>query len=357
MTDVFPASVEDVNAWRDHMGDSTKITAIIKSELTNQETLRQIVLEGKFNSHSRSPGYTGVYVSMLDNPNVDEQFKQWLDTHPTSIGTYDSRNYWLKRYNIAWASPDSPYQSSFSLELISGGLLFESACREILSCSGNFIMYMWHDLALQGDISFSYRRDDYIGDYMYAMMHGIVPDLHESLSEMFTIPAWDITWLTKTPWIFEKEAVVEDIASGAEDVLTDVGLAAFCEELESEKAESLEDGYVSGYALAFGQTKGDLEIIDYSHLIPLAGDGMLDFEVEVTGDVYWNGLRYEELSAEQQKHLALNIHTSSTHPFIGQFAWYLLACMAMHDKTHESVIETLKSFGLEQLAAAFGSRA
>jgi hypothetical protein len=86
------------------------------------------------------------------------------------------------------------------------------------------------------------------------------------------------------------------------------------------------------------------------------GENNLYYTLSVTGEAYWEGIRYEELSAEQQRHLALNIHTASTHPFIGQFAWYLLACMAMHDKTHESVIETLKSFGLEQLEAALNSR-
>jgi hypothetical protein len=291
---------------------------------------------------------------MLDNPNVDEQFKRWLDTHPTPLGPHDARNYWLERYSIV-PSHFEEFTRNFSSDLLNQSLAFDPSCREVLACSGFFIQYMWHDLELQGAIDLSYQQDDYYGDRMNARMGGVVPDLDEFLTTALVPFPENIGWLTRTPEIGDFEEELDWIAPQAQDAIQNMDLEEICEELEYERANQ-RTAKVSGYAIAFGYRNSDLEIRDSSTLFPVIGENNLYYVLSVTGEAYWEGIRYEELSAEQQKHLALNIHTSSTHPFIGQFAWYLLACMAMHDKTHESVIETLKSFGLEQLEAALNSR-
>jgi hypothetical protein len=69
---------------------------------------------------------------------------------------------------------------------------------------------------------------------------------------------------------------------------------------------------------------------------------------EITQDSPWTGIRYRELSAQQQMNLVMNLVATLKHPFLGRadgLSLYLLDCLAKHDQTSENV----KAFIASQL--------
>lgn len=341
-----PANTEESKEWRQHLASPTIIENIAKSEHTTVEILREMVTVGGFNTHSRSTGFTNVYASMLDNPNIDEDFRIWLDGLSPKWSYIDSDFYWCKRYDISEVK-------SFSEELISQSLPQDSAFRQVLSVADCLIESMWHDLCLQGDVSLSYEEDSYYGDQINAQFNFLSDfNLDESLASSL-VNGFDVDWISREPDLDFGWAI--DVAGqGAEEYFRD------------DAEYLLEDSEVSvaslGYAAALGVSEGDLEIVDFDavgkHLLECNcfGETDFDFDVQVTGDVSWTGVRYEGLNADQQIYLATNITASLAHPYLKEIAHHLLICMTLHDGTDEKARAFLLDSGTAGLKEAIDYR-
>jgi hypothetical protein len=341
-----PSSTEESNEWRQHLANPSIIENIVKSEHTTVEILREMVTEGGFKTHSRSQGFTNVYASMLHNPNIDEEFRTWLDGLSPKWSYIDSDFYWSKRYEISEVN-------SFSEELISQSLPQDSAFRQVLSVADSLIETMWHDLCLQEDVTLSYVEDSYFGDQINAHFNFVSDfSLDESLASSL-VNGFDVDWISREPdldfgWAIDVagQRAEEYFRDGAEYLLEDseVGAAGL------------------GYAAALGVSEGDLEILDFDAVgkylleCDCFGETDFDFDVQVTGDVSWTGVRFEDLDPDQQIHLATNINTSLAHPYLKEIAHHLLICMILHDGTDEKARAFLLETGTAGLKEAIEYR-
>jgi hypothetical protein len=305
-----------------------------------------MVTAGGFNTHSRSPGFTNVYASMLDNPNIDEDFRTWLDGLSPKWSYIDSDFYWSKRYEIAEVN-------HFSDELVSQSLQQDSAFRQVLSVADSLIETMWHDLCLQKDVRLTYVEDSYYGDQINAQFNFLSNfNLDDSLASSL-VNGFDVDWISREPELDFGWAI--DVAGQRS------------EEYFRDDAEYLiEDPEVSvaslGYAAALGVSEGDLEILDFDAVgkylleCDCFGETDFDFEVDVTGDVSWTGVRFEGLNPDQQIHLATNLTTALGHPYLKDIANHLLVCMTLHDGTQEKARSFLLDSGTAGLKEAIEYR-
>lgn len=101
-----------------------------------------------------------------------------------------------------------------------------------------------------------------------------------------------------------------------------------------------------GFAIGAGLQNKDLEVLGQEifeyYLDCIFGDDREMYEVEliINNETPWSGIRYRDLSEQQQMCLVVNFVNALKHPYLGRndgIAYHLMHCMAKHDQTADNV--------------------
>jgi hypothetical protein len=258
--------------------------------------------------------------------NVDDR-----DWHPS---------YWMHRYGVNRIWSES-LPRTFTSEFINSRLDVDAASRNTLEIADQFLEQMWHDLAEQKHLDLYYLNEQHDPDIFRPEDIG---QTSEQILDYFS-PSYSVTWISKA------ESLNFAYAS---DEAHDAGRLHF---EESDFWDHLDDGPYSNVNLMFAIGAG-LEGYDLKNVKEDVYSGYLEeyysdrwyysVSTEITQDSPWTGIRYRELSAEQQMNLVMNLVATLKHPFLGRadgLSLYLLDCLAKHDQTAENV----KAFIASQL--------
>jgi hypothetical protein len=197
---------------------------------------------------------------------------------------------------------------------------------------GQFILQLWRDLSIQGHIQLTYmnqeNRDeiypsDVKDDYVRATL--------SSLTDIVSVEEW----ATKSE-SFNFEWAREVLTNESEH---------FSEFYSDHMYDDEFPLNLLGYAIGKGLEDGDLQVLGhevFSSLLQNIYDEHVFYNValEIFGDVQWEGLRYGELSPDQQMHLVTNFLNSlegSDTDWANVVVPHLLHCMARHDQTADNV--------------------
>lgn len=204
---------------------------------------------------------------------------------------------------------------------------------EYIRCVEPLILQMWRDLTVQGHMKLTYVNEIDFRDQLYPT--DVKDDyVRYVLNELIDVDSIEV-------WAKKSESL--DLQY-AQDVL--IGNDRFSE-LSSDYVYDEEfSEHLLGYAVGKGLQDGDLQVIGQdtfnSYLRTLFDDDrhLFNVEVEIFGDVDWDGERYRELSPDQQTCLVTNIANSrhdSDKDWANVVVPHLLECMAKHDQTAENV--------------------
>lgn len=273
-------------------------------------------------------------------------------------------DYWIEKYNIVAVNSNLNDQNetpgptrSFEVGLIDSNLDLESASRAILEMADHFAEQMWHDLTKQNHVSLRYWHNqggEYGEDKFFPEFGAFenqvldIQDLDDDVLDRISPGMW-ATWISDYEVLDIKYARdrVEDF-EGKEHFLE----SAYVEHMTEEPFSSMN----LGMAMGAGKEYGDIDLVSEEiynfYLEEIFGDDMEMFEtqVEITSDTPWSGIRYRDLTENQQMNLAINLLTTMEHPYLGKhdgISRHFLCCLALHDHTAENV----KAFLLLQLAS------
>ena len=336
--DWHPSSTADAAQWLKEK-DHYKRANIAKSKYADEKIIRAMA------SHSWNWGYNDkehlFLPSLLDNPNLTPELLGWLDEETRKWGFQTQHAYWIKRYEID--PRNSNYTTdekkkgptrSFAPELLNSNMDATASAAVILEMADHFAEQMWRDLKMQGEFDLDYTNDSHEGDSLVPLeLYGA----DEQLLKRFS-PGYFVTWARKD----------EDLdVSYAQDRIYEDGQYHYEEGHFTDFLDEAPFAELNlAYAIGAGLQHEDLEVVDQeefeSSLEVCYGDDREMYEVNlvVTGDTPWTGVRYRELSEQQQMNLALNFVNVLKHPYLGRkdgIALHLMHCMAKHDQTADSV--------------------
>ena len=267
-----------------------------------------------------------------------------------------THSYWLEKYKIDSTNSnfydDGPTRG-FHDELIESKLGLHEASRAILEMADYFAEQMWHDLAKQKHLHLNYWINSHGSDKFFPEF-GVVEksqikiiDLDDEVLKQIC-PGQDVTWIARSS-SFDR-SYARDRAQELE------GQEHFLENDYVYQIDEEPFPYMNlGLAIGAGKEYGDIDLVNdevYDFYLEqiFGGDiDMLETEVEITSDTPWVGIRYRELTEDQQMNLAINLLTSMEHPYLGKpdgISRHFLCCLALHDSTAENV----KTFLSLQLA-------
>ena len=200
---------------------------------------------------------------------------------------------------------------------------------EHIRCLEPLILQMWRDLTVQGHMKLTYVNEIDYRDQLYPT--DVKDDyVRYVLNELIDVDSIEV-------WAKKSESL--DLQY-AQDVL--IGNDRFSE-LSSDYVYDEEfSEYLLGYAIGKGLVDGDLQVIGQdtfnSYLRILFDDErhLFNVELEIFGDVDWDGVRYRELSPDQQMNLVtnfLNSRQDSDEAWANVVVPHLLECMARHEQT------------------------
>lgn len=321
---------------------------IAKSKFADEKIIRAMA------SHSWNWGYSDkahLFLShLLDNPNLTPELRSWLDEETREWDAKSQHAYWTKRFGIEsnsnynTASSQDGQDRSFAEGLLSSNLAPEDAARAVLEMADHFAEQMWHDLGEQGDIELSYTNDSYEGDSLEpSELFGADEELLKPFS-----PGHRVTWVRKDQGLdfeYAEERVYEDGEYHFEE-------AAFFDSLDTAPFSDLNLGYAIGAGLQYE----DLEVKDREafegYLETCYSDDydMNEVSLVITSDTPWAGIRYRELSEQQEMNLVINFINALQRPYLGRkdgIAVHLLNCIARHSHTADNV----RAFVLQNLSA------
>lgn len=220
---------------------------------------------------------------------------------------------------------------SFPTELVSSSLKPQDAFEAMQAFQTEFLEQMWHDLAVQGHIHLRYQQRESFDSLLPTDLFGTEEHVLNKYSPVHQIELW-------------ANKHVSFDAMGARETATDNWL------FEEYFVETLFDAAFSevnlGFAIGKGLYEGDLQLLSseaFENYLQEIYGGWRDYykvELEIIGDVDWEGLRYGELWSEQQMYLATNFVSAYQHhesSMTNGVALHLLHCMAKHDRTADNV--------------------
>lgn len=311
---------------------------IAKSEFADEKIIRAMA------SHSWNWGWNdkeNLFLPyLLENPNLTPELLSWLDEETRKWDTKTQHAYWVKRYdintrNINYAIIDSKQGPirTFAPELLNSNLDLQESALAILEMADHFTEQMWHDLNIQGHIDLHYSNSD-DGD---TLLPSETFGANEELLNHFS-PGYFVTWARKD----------EELDTGyALDRIQDEGHDHFEDEIFVDFLEEEPFSAVNlAYAIGAGLQHEDLEVADQEEFGGYLEDcyaddrEMNEVKLVITSDTPWLGIRYSELSEQQQMNLALNFVNVLKHPYLGRkdgIAVHLMHCMAKHDQSADSV--------------------
>lgn len=346
--DWMPSSKAEADAWMDT--DSISMMKIAKSSFANESVIRAMATY----SWGSNDGDNFILPALLENPNLTPQLREVLDANSRTWCYETAVNYWISRYSIDAPSSNrerydgksKPVSQSFSEALLSSKLSFEDSARAVLEIADQFAEQMWRDLAVQKHCSLEYWEEGGYLDKFFPVFTAAAQSgsevLNEDLIEILSPGEW-VTWVE-----LSNSISFDYLRGGAENF---DGQFHFD---ERDYLDYLNDGPYSatslGFAIGAGVENGDLEVVDqdgYKTYLLSAyenTDPGVDCEVTVSGDSPWTGVRYRELSEDQQMNLVINLLTTLKHPYLGRpdgASRHFLNCIALHDDTGENVKASL----------------
>lgn len=309
---------------------------IAKSEFADEPIIRAMA------THAWQWGFNDreyeILPALLDNPNLTPELRNWLDEQTRNWDARSQHQYWNKRHeveinsNFDETSGVKGRVGAFSEGILSSSLDVESAARDILQMADHFTEQMWHDLAEQEHIELEYQND-----YVDSLLPGFTFGANDEILKLFS-PGYFITWAAKNE---ELDLVY------AQDRATDEGAENFDEgifmDYMDDDAFALEN---LGFAIGAGLQNEDLEVLDQEtfeyYLEACFGDDreMHEVDLVINSDSPWSGIRYRELSEQQQMNLVINFVNVLQHPYLGRadgITMHLMHCMAKHDQTADNV--------------------
>lgn len=263
-------------------------------------------------------------------------------------------DYWIEKYNLVAVNSNLNDQNetpgptrSFKVGLIDSILDLESASSAILEMADHFAEQMWHDLAEQNHVNLRYWHNqggEYGEDKFF-------PEFGSFENQLLEIPELDFDVLDRispgrwATWFSDYEVL--DIKYARDRVEDFEGKEHF---VESNYVEhTAEESFSSmnlGMAIGAGKEYGDIDLVSeeiynfYLDEIFRDDEDMFETRVEITSDTPWLGIRYSELTENQQMNLAINLLTSMEHPYLGKLdgiSRHFLCCLAFHDATADNV--------------------
>ena len=206
---------------------------------------------------------------------------------------------------------------------------------------GQFILQLWRDLSVQGQVQLIYMNQDDYRDELYPS------ELKDHRARAALGNFIDIDSVEE--WARKSESFDLDRAEAVLTYQSEHFFEFFSDYVYDEEFSE----HLLGYAIGRGLSIGDLKVVGqeafgaYLHAI-YDEHGFYTVELEIFGDVHWEGLRYGELSPDQQMHLVtnfLNSREGSDKDWASVVVPHLLHCMARHDQTADNV----KAFLLQNL--------
>lgn len=332
-----PSNSTEAEAWLTYES-RWKRANVARSKFTNTSLIKEIAAHA-WGSYDQE-GWM-LIAAIWENPNLTQEILESLDKKSVTLNINSQFSYWMHRYGVENLSVSNSPPRQFASDFINSKLEVDAASRNTLEIADQFLEQMWHDLAEQKHLSLFYSNEQH--DPHIFRPHDI-GQASEQILDYFS-PGYSVTWISK------EESLNFEYASDEAE-----GAGRFHFE-ESDFWDYLDDGPYSSTNLMFAIGAG-LEGNDLNNVKEDVYSGYLEeyysdswyFEVgtEITQDSPWTGIRYRELSADQQMNLAVNLVTTLKHPFLGRadgLSLHLLDCLAKHDQTAEKV----KAFIASQL--------
>jgi hypothetical protein len=325
-----PSSDDDAKNWRKHLDcRGSHLAWIVLYSGTDSHTVLEIFKSGALGKTYRNWG-----LNFWEIPNLDEDCVDWLDKESLNWPLAQSFYYWVERHsrfdlNKSPIEENSALRSSFGSKILTQDLQDEECYQETFRISKQFAQHLWYDLWKQGDMDFTYQEDSVDGDTFRPYDTPTPESYVDLLSDGFF-----------TSWISHENAI--DVSYGVDYVagrIEDEGLRYCCDEIDDDSLCR---------ALVAGQQSNDLEITGdleaYFERSGLFGETDREYPVTVESPPDWIGKRYEQLTSEEQLHLAKNLISSMSHPLLSPkhgVVAHLLFCIGLHENTSEPVKEVL----------------
>ena len=337
-----PSNSAEAEAWLTYES-RWKRANVARSKFTNSSLIKEIAAHA-WASYDQE-GWM-LIAAIWENPNLTQEIIESLDKKSVTLNIDSQYSYWMHRYvvvnlSVSNSSVSNSPPSQFASEFLNTKLDLDAASRNTFEIAHEFLEQMWHDLAEQKHLDLHYSQEQHDPDFFRPLDIG---QTSEQILDYFS-PVYDVTWISK-------EQIFNFLY--AADEAYDAGRSHF---EESYFWDHLGDGPYSNTNLMFAIGAG-LEGNDLKNVKEDVYSGYLEeyysdrwyygASTEITKDSPWTGVRYRELSADQQMNLVLNILTTLKHPFLGRpdgLSLHLLDCLAKHDQTAAKV----KDFIVSQL--------
>ena len=332
-----PSNSAEAEAWLTY-GSRWKRANVARSKFTNSSLIKEIAAHA-WASYDQE-GLT-LIAAIWENPNLTQEIIDSLDKKSVTLTIDSQYSYWLHRYGVVNHYVSNSHPSQFASEFINTKLDLDAASRNTFEIAHEFLEQMWHDLAEQKHLSLFYSNEQHDPHIFRPQDMG---QASEQILDYFS-PGYSVTWISK------EESLNFEYASD------EAYIAGRFHFEDGDFWDHLGDGPYSSTNLMFAIGAGleDNDLINvkediYSGYLEEYYSDSWYFEVstEITQDSPWTGIRYRELSAEQQMNLVMNLVTTLKHPFLGRadgLSLHLLDCLAKHDQTAEKV----KAFIASQL--------
>jgi hypothetical protein len=326
--DWHPSNSAEAEAWLTYESQ-WKRANVAKSQFTNTSLIKEIASHA-WGSYDQE-GWM-LIAAIWENPNLTSELIESFDKKSVTLKIDSQYSYWMHRYGVERAWSQS-LPRKFTSEFINTKLDVDAASRNAFEIADQFLEQMWHDLAEQKHLDLHYSQEQHDPDFFRPWNVG---QTSEQILDFFS-PGYDVTWISK------EESFNFLYAA---DEAHDAGRNHF---EEGYFWDYLDDGPYSNTNLMFAIGAG-LEGNDLDNVKENIYSGYLEeyysdrwyygASTDITKDSPWTGIRYRELSAEQQMNLVHNLLTTLKHPFLGRpdgLSFHLLECLTKHNQTPENV--------------------
>lgn len=325
MSKEFQEFLELINQVTDpetgYIGMSRQADEYLKNGTHSTEFMEEfITLDLGF--HGRSYNST-----LAENPSITKAIIDKLVLKSSHRWEWRSlSSFYNKQLELAAIDVKADYPS----ELIN--ITFDDAEKAVLtvhSAMSYIAEDMWNDLGLAGLLSLTYVPDNEEGD------HFGPESIIESPAEYVLSPGFNCNWIENT-----RSLVIDRVLESAEENW--VYEEDWSDDLSSDfnKAAVLVNALYSGEISTFNEklVKEYIEQFEYN-------DEYFETEMELL-EFPEDGLRYKNLSAEQQKNLVSNLiiaHNNDVFLRHFEITSHLLNLIAVHPKTDGAVLESIYS--------------
>lgn len=301
--------------------DLSPATEYLKSSNRSIEFMEQfLTLDLGYNSREFN-------ITLPENPSVKKGIIATLVTRATHRWEWRALSgFYVRQLEIAGIETKTDYPIELiSVELVDGdkvALVVFSAMRYIAED-------LWNDLGDQGLLYLTYVPDSHDGDHFGPSA------ISESVTEYLLSPGFECKWIELTRTI-----VIDRVVEEAEENWV----------YEDDWADDLTNAYNQANVFVNGIASG--EISGYNEKLAedyLEGyeqnESYYETEMELR-DFTYDGLRYKNLTPEQQMYLVSNLIFAHKHDvFLSHFylTAHLLNLIAVHPNTDAAVLEKIFS--------------